>query len=247
MPLDVLLYIFSLAFSTVADGAKMAGVSKWWRSQLEKCCALPREMGANTTKVDDDAILSMISQFPLMKIQVVDLSDSKLTDAGVQALASLTGLQELRLRSCSNITDAGVQALAALSGLKCLDLSDSKLTEAGVQALAALTSLQRLDLSFCDITDEVVIFLAKKLKGLVELDLSYCSNITDAGVRALAALTSLQHLELAGCTNLTLEGVRALAALKSIQYVNLWRCDLDVEDVKSLFAGHPNDPNLECD
>eukprot|EP00937_MAST-01D_sp_MAST-1D-sp2_P001147 g1147.t1 len=87
----------------------------------------------------------------------------------------------------TKITDAGLRALAEnCKGLTEIDLADTKITDAGLRALAKnCKGLTDIDLSFTKITDAAIIALAENCKGLADVDLS-CTNITDAGLRALA-------------------------------------------------------------
>ena len=75
-------------------------------------------------------------------IVYVDLSDTKLTDAGLKVLTELTALRILAL-SGTKVTDAVITELKELKNLKYLDLTDIKVTDAGVQELeGALPALQ---------------------------------------------------------------------------------------------------------
>ena len=65
----------------------------------------------------------------------LDLTDTQVTDVGLEALAPLTNLKWLYL-SGTQVTDVGLAALAAsLTNLKWLYLAGTQVTDAGLAAL----------------------------------------------------------------------------------------------------------------
>src|SRR5262249_35538718 len=75
----------------------------------------------------------------------LNLSNSKVTDAGLKQLAGLKRLQALSL-SGTNITGVGLKHLAGLKNLHALDLNSTQLKGTDLKELAGLTSLQTLHL-----------------------------------------------------------------------------------------------------
>ncbi len=112
----------------------------------------------------------------------VNLTSTKITDAGLVHLQGLTSLQELILRN-TQITDAGLVHLEGLTSLGWLHLYNTKITDAGLVHLQGLTSLQELYLSGTKITDVGLVYL-QGLTSLQELILRN-TQITDAGVAKL--------------------------------------------------------------
>jgi hypothetical protein len=88
--------------------------------------------------------------------------------------------------SFTRITDAGLKELAGFKQLQALDLGETKITGAGLKELASLKQLQVLDLGFAKVTDAGLKGLAglKQLQTLVLGD----TKITDAGLKELAGL-----------------------------------------------------------
>lgn len=119
----------------------------------------------------------------LLKIEVLNLHNDKLTDAGIEDLAKLQNLLVLNLEA-TNITDKGIKELVKLQKLKSLNVSRCKITDAGVKDLAKLQNLERLD-----------------LYGT--------RRVTDACLRDLAKLQKLKSLNLQ-LSEVTLEGTRKL-------------------------------------
>ena len=94
------------------------------------------------------------NQANLTNLQHLYLSDTKVSDAGLQHLANLTNLQHLYLGG-PKVSDAGLQHLANLTNLQHLYLSGTKVSDAGLQHLANLTNLQHLYLSGTKVSDAV--------------------------------------------------------------------------------------------
>src|SRR5262249_32563930 len=106
-------------------------------------------------------------KFRLTKLERLGLSESKVGDAGAQALAAvpMNALQDLWLGQ-NGIGDRGAASLAAaphLQRLTRLDLARNKLTDAAVRALLA----------------------SPHLENVRELDLSENPRLTDASARAV--------------------------------------------------------------
>jgi internalin A len=74
----------------------------------------------------------------LKSLRELDISSSRVTDAGLKELAKLKGLRRLNLRR-TEVTDTGLKELAALQDLRTLGLAEmDNVTEAGVVALRKL-------------------------------------------------------------------------------------------------------------
>ena len=71
----------------------------------------------------------------LKNLTKLDLSETKLTDAGLKELAKLQSLTTLELRSNPGVTDASVKELKQLKQLITLDLRGTKVTNLGLHEL----------------------------------------------------------------------------------------------------------------
>ena len=71
-----------------------------------------------------------------------------MTDAGIEALTSLTELQELRLDG-TKVTDAGLVHLAGLERLQFLELWNTQVTDSGLAHLLQLPALRYLSVDPC--------------------------------------------------------------------------------------------------
>ena len=136
----------------------------------------------------------------------LELSETRVTDAGLAHLRGLTGLSELRLED-TPVTDAGLAHLRGLTGLTELWLDHTPVTDAGLEHLKGLTNLTYLHLSHTQITGSGLVHL-KGLTKLQVLDISG-THVTDVGLEHLKALPELGELDLSG-TEVTDAAVKKL-------------------------------------
>ena len=84
------------------------------------------------SKVIDESLEIMCSN--ALPVKTLDLSDTAITDIGLQSLSGITQLSSLRLNNTA-VSDNGIIFLARLPVLEGLELSGTKVTEAGIAAL----------------------------------------------------------------------------------------------------------------
>ncbi|XP_061564061.1 NACHT, LRR and PYD domains-containing protein 12-like [Cololabis saira] len=151
------------------------------------------------------------------QLRELDLSNNKLTDAGLMQLSGgliNSKMEKLSLKTCS-LTKSSSGCLASVISsrvcqLKVLDLSDNDFRDEGVKDLSsALGSprckLEKLVLSQCGVTEEGCTFLASALNSsrLRELDLSN-NHLGNSGLMLLTSLLedprcSLEKLSVDRC------------------------------------------------
>ncbi|HTU99710.1 MAG TPA: hypothetical protein VMF13_04175, partial [Luteitalea sp.] len=95
----------------------------------------------------------------------LDLSRTKVTDAGLKTLAKMPNLQHLDLRD-TTVGDAGLDALAPLQHLRTLGLYGTAVTDAGLPALQRLTGLRRLYVGETRVTAPAVATLGRARREL---------------------------------------------------------------------------------
>jgi hypothetical protein len=113
----------------------------------------------------------------LKYLREVDLSHTKITDAGVVKLEKLQ-LQTLSLSSTA-VTDACIRKLP-LRSLRTLELADCGLSEVGVRELSSAKRIETLHIGGGRITNRCLEYL-RKLKSLRRLEIE-TSRITPSGV-----------------------------------------------------------------
>ena len=140
------------------------------------------------------------------ELEVLDLRESKLTDAGLAHVAALANLKWLNLDGVG-VTDSGLENLKNLSSLEKLVLSNTAVTDAGLIHLHGLANLESLDLDGTTVTDAGLAHLVSlsKLRALSLID----TAVTDGGLDHLAGLPGLESAALLG-TEVTESGVASL-------------------------------------
>ena len=118
----------------------------------------------------------------LERVEVLNLGETQITNAGLKEVAKLQNLIQLWLHD-TQITNADLKEVAKLQKLKRLRLDNTQITDAGLKEVAKLQKLKGIELSRTRITDAGLKDLAK-LQNLEGLSLS-ATKITDAGVAEL--------------------------------------------------------------
>ncbi|MEZ0385477.1 MAG: c-type cytochrome domain-containing protein, partial [Verrucomicrobium sp.] len=96
----------------------------------------------------------------------VDLSRTKVTDAGLAMVAGMSNLERLHLEN-TTITDAGLDHLAKLGKLEYLNLYGTKVTDAGLAKLAGAKSLKKVFVWQTAVTKDGAKKLEAQVPGLV--------------------------------------------------------------------------------
>src|SRR6516164_3392843 len=139
------------------------------------------------TAINDEALKHLS---PLSDLQYLNLSDTKLTGAGLKFLPKTT-LKELVLDN-TPLGDLGLQHLEPFVRLEKLSLGQTQIRDDGLAHLRTLVRLQELKLSNTRITDDGLKSL-EGLKALRKVNLEG-TGITNAGIQRLTKLTELEVL-----------------------------------------------------
>jgi CheY-like chemotaxis protein len=158
------------------------------------------------TQISDRELGNLLAS--LHDLRFLSLAETRVGDAGLAHLQSLTSLQELHLDH-TDITDEGLKLLASLPNLEILDLKGTRITDAGLAEIGRLTGLKGLYLTRTGITDAGLAHLRdlSQLETLILWD----TGIGDAGLEHLKPLKRLQEVILWG-TQVTRQGAEALQA-----------------------------------
>jgi Leucine-rich repeat (LRR) protein len=173
----------------------------------------------------------------LTELQMLDLKQSAVTDAGLIYLEGFPHLESLCLGLGSegtNIGDAGLQHVKGLSQLRYLYLNNTKVTDVGLANFKGLTQLQTLYLDHTLVTDAGLV----NLKGLTQLRALnlFETKITDVGLANIKGLIQLQNLWLGetmvGDAGLT--DIKGLTGLENLCLGNTNVTDAGLENLKEL-------------
>ena len=140
-----------------------------------------------------------------------------LWDKGLERMAPLTGLKDLRV-ALSTMKDP--KCLTSFVNLEFLDLDDTYVTDQTMTALAGMKNLRRLTMVGTLVTDEGIKYL-QDLTRLEVLNL-YGVKLTDKGVDYLRKLTHLEELNLLGA-QITDESAPILSQFQDLRELNLYR------------------------
>jgi hypothetical protein len=159
---------------------------------------------ASYVETDDDILrLRRHSHLRGLEVQV---SNARVTDAGLQPLNSFSNLKVLSINDCAFITDAGIARLKELKYLDSLELS-GQFTNKSLIILATMPNLRRLCLSDTRITDDGFARISQ-LRNLELLSFRKM-RISDAELKQIESLKRLKTLSLAE-TDVTNAGVERL-------------------------------------
>lgn len=110
----------------------------------------------------DDAVVASLSTVP--QLSVLDLFESRVTDASIKDIQQLVNLRALCISGKElKISNAAVGRLESLHNLERLVLRSPLLDDGAIPALARLRQLRRLDLVFTRVTQKGVKELQKQL------------------------------------------------------------------------------------
>jgi hypothetical protein len=140
----------------------------------------------------------------------------KITDAGLEPLASLTGLKMLELLRVPALSDATLVHIAGLAHLEKITLSGASITGSGFVHLTGLGKLKSLIIPNAPLDDAGLANLGR----LITLEQLYIGGgkYSNAGVASISKLAGLTDLGLgsAGCTDACLAGLTGLTKLRKL-------------------------------
>jgi hypothetical protein len=153
----------------------------------------------------------------LKKLRVLELDDTNVGDAGLDAIKAMPALAEISFKDMRGVGARGMTALAGLRRLDTLHLGFAEVDDS-LEKLAASRTLRQLVLLRATVTDARAAAIAK-IKSLRVLVLSY-TPITDGALAHVSALPQLATLELVS-TRITDDGVKALSVTKTLTNLDL--------------------------
>lgn len=145
----------------------------------------PIRSGATFGSISD---LSCLVIAELKNLEVLDLSNTYITDEGLGYLKELTQLRELCIAN-TRITDQGLATLTGMKNLEVLNLGNTLITDAGMVYLKSLSMLRELDLSLTTIGVAGLEHLAGHAQ-LIKLNLN-STRVTDECATVLMEMPRL--------------------------------------------------------
>jgi hypothetical protein len=177
-----------------------------------------------------DADLDVLLAWPPGTLQSLDLGRSRVTDAGLEKVARLEGLNDLSLLGLS-VGDAGLIHLARLPSLKYLNLGQTQATDASLPVLEALPVLESLNVQGTGFTEALVpVAASREALRILLLD---ADQISDRTVPLLTGLRALEWLSLGG-DDLTDSSVEHLAQMTWLTSLQLTASGISDEGIRRL-------------
>eukprot|EP00913_Durusdinium_trenchii_P010926 g10255.t1 len=165
------------------------------------------------TSIEDVALERLSRTNPTLTW--IDLSDTKVTDAGIRNLQQIPSLNRIALNETA-VTDVGLKHLAALPGLHSIDVARTSVTDIGLAYLKDRRQFRRLNLIGTNVSNAGIKSLTK-MKGLEALFLGSC-RIDDKGLLQIENLTALEMLNLdnTGVSDAGLKSLQGMSRLASL-------------------------------
>ncbi len=199
--------VLTAADFATAQAAVVAQLTELGRRKL--CPAVQLTEGATDADVE---ALTRIEGLTSLAITA-----GKITDKALAAMATMSGLREIRLYGCDRITPGGVGALAALPALTRLAVCEcSGMANALATKLRGFPALKRLTLTGNGLDARCLDDLAG-LKALESLKLLEARWLRDEHLAKIARITGLAELSFSGCDGLHGIGLGVLGALPGLK------------------------------
>ncbi len=172
-------------------------------------------------RVLDDAMVGRLAG--LRKLDTLALTNSAITDAGVQAIVqSFPDLVELDLSSNTNMTGAALKMIAGLAKLERLTLLQNRFNDLHTRRLSKMPQLRTLDLRGNMEAGDMTLAVVGKLPQLTGLK-HRSTAVTDLGLTDLAASPSLESLLMQDFAITNAAGPQ-LARLPKLSSLEIFRC-----------------------
>ncbi|HNY80716.1 MAG: hypothetical protein RBS72_09305 [Sedimentisphaerales bacterium] len=159
-------------------------------------------------------------------LEELSVGSIAMTDASMEAIATLGNLRNLALFGCTAVTDEGLKELASLKDLEVLNVHDANATISGLSCLNGLSNLRRLDID--GVKQDYSGLDLSGLKKLEQLTIGTRRDggvISDADVACLAGLTQLTWLQIGNPAirppSLTDQGLASLAGLTQMDRLTI--------------------------
>lgn len=189
--------ILAILLSTFAAGAAETGPLAWIEQRGGE---VQRDKQARVTGVRldlswvADGDIAVLATLPDLK--TIDLSFTLITDAGLEQLRTLKGVERLNLQSAELLTDTAISYIRGWNQLQSLNLRGTDVTDTSMEYIGSLTGLRSLDVSYTQITNNGMEFLAP-LNRIEDLSIGG-NKVSGPGLHILKALPLLRRLNLSG-------------------------------------------------
>jgi hypothetical protein len=166
------------------------------------------------------------SSGPTKEPEKLNVTATRVSNAGVRHLAGLSSLEEISLRS-PEVTISGLNQLRSLTNLHKLNLTNVRQDNGGLD-LSSLESLEELTVGMRRVREGNTLrsdeFRDEDMAGLAKLKrlrwLQGIRGINDAGMKYLAGLTEMERLNIGG-PGVSDAGLAHLAGMKKLNHLTV--------------------------
>jgi hypothetical protein len=174
--------------------------------------------------LEDEGLKHLIQLPKLRRISVWDAE--KLTSAGFGRFGRIRTLSHLHVQGCPKLTDACLEALASLPDLKSLDVS-GKYDHAGdwgLKPMEKLAALERLEVWYPGRAGAADLAAVARMPALRTLEI-WSAPLADATLGELAASKTIQSLQLGYAKQITGAGLASLLKMPDLKILRIYSCD----------------------
>ena len=146
--------MLTLLLAAIAASGADTNPSQWIESRGG---AVIRDKQARITGVRldlawvTDGDIAFLTTLPQLKS--LDLSFTLITDAGMEQLSTLRGIESLNLQSAELLTDTAVAHIRGWKQLRSLNLRGTDITDTSMEYISNLPALEFLDISDTQVTN----------------------------------------------------------------------------------------------
>ena len=189
-----------------------------------------------------DAELLEVARLP--KLELLDLSHTRITDEGMLFLRPATGIRDLSLFYTEQVTDQGMAAIKDWKNLRRLNVRGTRVFDGTLAIAGGLPRLEALDVANTQVTENGLSALVT-LTRLKELSIGR-SRLGSRALDTLRLLPTLEYLDLGGprpgaggrmekgSGALPEEVPRAIATLRELRVLKLGYSRIGVEGLRIL-------------
>ncbi|MCA9033879.1 MAG: hypothetical protein KDA91_02055 [Planctomycetaceae bacterium] len=183
---------------------------------------------SSATSVGDDGVAKLAT---LKNLKVLAVDDLWVSGTALEALAGLSSIEELYLKS-TLVDDDAMTMVARFPNLKKLRISKTQVSNDGLQHLTACKKLEDLDLSENSLLDDQGMAIVGQMTSLKKLNL-WRDAISDTGLQHLSPLVNLAWLNVDN-TQVSDAGLPALKDMSQLTFLHLGSTSVSDAGMPSL-------------
>lgn len=201
--------------------------------------SVERELNVQFSATADfeDEDMDALAELQPGAIQYLNLSETKITDAGLQRLQDITGVVSISLHKTA-VTDESLKLIGTKARqLRHINLLDTAVTTKGISYLANMPALEEIVIGNTKITESSLLILKDlpRLKTLLFRD----TPLSDVGLEHIKDMHQLERLWLSG-NQITDYGIPFLFNLENLQELIFFQTSVTQQGVNMISSNISN-------